>query len=147
LITISKCISTTLDQVHLQGAMAVVRRYRGNGGGQSDGEYIFGRPQSRLTSSHFHLLLSCNENSHSIFPNCWSHLRCHGSTQLRGSSRPGSIISSHLPTLLELHVKDTPGEIFAASPMALQSRCKHVHNEPNPPYRHSWPQRQSVCLK
>ena len=31
-------------QVHLEGATAVVRRYRGNGGGQSDGEYIFGRP-------------------------------------------------------------------------------------------------------
>jgi len=45
----------TLDhglQVHLQGATAGVRRYRGNEGGQSDGEYIFGRPRSRQTSSH-----------------------------------------------------------------------------------------------
>jgi len=33
-----------LDQVHLQGATAGVQRYSGNGGGQSDGEYIFGRP-------------------------------------------------------------------------------------------------------
>jgi len=40
----------------------------------------------------------------------------------RGSSRPGSIISSHLlPTLLELNVEGTRGEIFAASPIALQS--------------------------
>ena len=46
-ISVSKCISNTLDQVHLQGATAVVRRYRGKGGGQSDGEYIFGGPRSR----------------------------------------------------------------------------------------------------
>jgi len=45
-ISVSKCFSNTLDQVHLQGATAIVRRYRGNGGGQSDGEYIFGRPRS-----------------------------------------------------------------------------------------------------
>jgi len=45
MITASKCISNTLDQLYLQGATAVVRRYRGNGGGQGDGEYIFGRPQ------------------------------------------------------------------------------------------------------
>jgi len=32
-------------------------------------------------------------------------------------------------------------------PYALQSRCKRVHNEPIPTYGHSWPQRQSVCLK
>jgi len=72
----SKCISeftrsqspsaspNTLDrgfQVDLQDATAVVRRYRGNGGGQSDGEYIFGRP--RKTSSHFHLILSYNDNT------------------------------------------------------------------------------------
>jgi len=25
--------------------------------------------------------------------------------------------------------------------------CKRVHNEPIPTYGHSWPQRQSVCLK
>jgi len=30
---------------------------------------------------------------------------------------------------------------------ALQSPCKRVHNEPIPTYGHSWPQRQSVCLK
>ena len=34
-------------QVHLYGAMAGVQRYRGNGGGQSDGEYTIGRPRSR----------------------------------------------------------------------------------------------------
>jgi len=34
-------------QVHLEGATAVVQRYRGNGGGLSDGKYIFGRPRSR----------------------------------------------------------------------------------------------------
>jgi len=56
---------------------------------------------------------------------------------VRGSSRPGSIISSHLPTLLELNVEGTRGEIFAASPMALQSRCKRVPNEPIPTYGHS----------
>ena len=36
---VSKCISNKLDQVHLQGATAVVWRYSGNGGGQGDGEY------------------------------------------------------------------------------------------------------------
>jgi len=96
-------------QVHIQ-------RYRGNGGGQSDGEYILGRPRCRYTSSHFHLLLSYNENSHSIFPNFWSHSLC---PRFRGSSRPGSIISSHLPMLLELNVEGTRGEIFAASPIAI----------------------------
>jgi len=48
-------------QVHLQAAMAGVWWYWGNGGGQSDGEYIFGIPWSRQTSSHFHLILSYNE--------------------------------------------------------------------------------------
>jgi len=40
----------TLDhglKVHVQLGTAVGRRYRGNGGGQSDGEYTFGRPRSR----------------------------------------------------------------------------------------------------
>jgi len=67
--------------------------------------------------------------------------------RFRGSSPPDSIISSHLPTLLDPNVEATRGEIFAASPVALQSRCKRVPNEPIPTYGHSWPQRQSVCLK
>jgi hypothetical protein len=74
----------------------------------NDAEYIFGRRQGRYTASHFHLILSYNENSHYIFPNCSSHSlspRFRGTTQLRGSSRPGNIISSHLPTLLELNVE------------------------------------------
>jgi len=33
--------------LHLLVITASVRRYRGNGGGQSDGEYIFGRPWTR----------------------------------------------------------------------------------------------------
>ena len=71
-----------------------------------------------------------------------------GSTQLRGSSQPGSIISSHLlPTLLEHNVEGTRGEIFAASPTVLQSRCKRLPNEPIPTYSHRWPQRQTVCSK
>jgi hypothetical protein len=38
----------------------------------------------------------------------------------RGSSRQGSIRSSHLlPTLLELDVEGTGGDIFAASPIAI----------------------------
>jgi len=31
------------------------------------------------------------------------------------------------------------GEVFAASPMALQSWCKCMPNEPSPTYGHSWP--------
>jgi hypothetical protein len=77
----------------------------------SEAEYIFGRPRGRLTASHFHLILSYNENTHSIFPNFWSHSlipRFRGSMQLRGSSRLSNIISSHLlPTLLELNVEGT----------------------------------------
>jgi len=43
-----------------------------------------------------------------------------GSTPLLGSSRPGCIISSHLPpTLLEHNEVGMRGEIFAASPIAL----------------------------
>jgi hypothetical protein len=34
-------------QVHLQGATAFVWRYRGNGDGLSEGEYIIDTPQSR----------------------------------------------------------------------------------------------------
>ena len=119
-IPASKCISeftrsqspsassNTLDhglQVHRQGVMAGVWRYRGNGGGLSDGEYVFGRPRSRLTSSHFHPILSQNENTNSVFPNFRSHSLCPrfgGLMQLGGSSMPGSIISSPLiPMLLE----------------------------------------------
>ena len=91
--------------VHRQGATVGIRWYSGNGGGQSDGEYILGRPWSRQTSSHFHLIISYNENTHSIFPNFWSQSLCprfHGSTQLRGPSTPGSIISSHpIPMLFQ----------------------------------------------
>jgi len=62
-------------RVHVQWATAGVQRYRGNGGGRSHREYIFRR---RIVISS-------------------------GSTQLRGFSRLGSIISSHfLPRLLEL---------------------------------------------
>src|SRR5882757_5308370 len=86
----------------------------------------------RLIASHFHLILSYNENTHSIFPNFWSHSlfpRFRGSTQLRGSSQPCSIISSLLlPTLLECIVEGTFGVIFTVSPIALQSRCKRVPN-------------------
>ena len=67
---------------------------------------------------------------------------------MRGSSRPGSIISSHLlPTHLEINVEANRGQIFAASPIALQSRFKRVPNEPILTYGHCCPQRQSVCLK
>jgi len=129
--------------------MVGVRGYRGNGGGMSDVEYIFGRPRGRQTATHFHLILSYNENTHSIFPNFWSYSlfpRFRGSTQLRGSSRLGSIISSHLlATLLKLNVEGTRGEIFTVAPIELQSQCKRVPNEPIPMYGHSWPQHQSVC--
>jgi len=92
-------------QVHLTGATAGVQRYRGNAVGQSDVESIFGRPWSIQTSSHFHLILSYNDYIHSIFPNFWSHSlwpQYCGSTQLDGSSRPGTIIPFHLiPALFE----------------------------------------------
>jgi len=165
-ITASKCIfqftrpwspsayPNKLDhglQVYHQGASVGVEIFRGNSGGMSDAEYMFGRPRGRYTASHFHLIFSYKENAHSIFPNFWSHSlfpRFFGSTQLRGSSQLGSIISSLLlSTLLELNVEGTRGEIFTESLIAFQSRCKRVPNEPIPMYGHSWPQRQSVCLK
>jgi len=43
-------------QVHHSWVTAGVPRYRGNGGGPSDGEYILGRPWSRQTSTHFRLI-------------------------------------------------------------------------------------------
>jgi hypothetical protein len=59
--------------------------------------------------------------------------KCCGSVQLRGFLQPGSIISSHLlPTLLELNVDGTWGEIFAASPITLQFQWKSFPNEPIP---------------
>ena len=55
-----------------------------------------------------HPILSYNNNTHSICPNFWSHSlfpRFRGSMPLHGSSRPGSIISSHLRhTSLELEL-------------------------------------------
>jgi hypothetical protein len=89
----------------------------------SDVEYIFGRLWGRLTASHFHLILSYNENTHSIFPTfgLTSSFRVfRESMRLRGSSPKGSIISSHLlPMLLGLNVEGMRGEIFAASPIAI----------------------------
>jgi len=120
-ITASECISeftqsrppsvsfnshNDILQVHRYWARGGVQRYRGNGGGLSVGEYIFRRPRGRYTSTHFHLIVSYNENTHSILPNFWSlslFPRWRGSTPLRGFSRPGSMISSHfLPRLLDL---------------------------------------------
>ena len=74
----------------------------------SNVEYILGRLRGRYTSCHFHLILSYHKNTHSIFPNLWSQSlfpRSDGFTQWHGSSRLGSIISSHLlPTLFELEL-------------------------------------------
>jgi len=48
----------------------------------------------------------------------------------RESSRPGRIRSSHLvPTLLKLDVEGTRGQIFAASPIALQSASVYSMNQ------------------
>jgi len=79
--------------------MAGERRYRGNRGGQSDGEYIFGRPCGIYTSSHFYLILSYDENTQSTFIKFLSHSLC---LSFCGSSTPGNIISSHpIPMLYE----------------------------------------------
>jgi len=43
-------------------------------------------------------------------------------------------------------LEGTWGEIFAASPIALQSWCKYIPNDPIPKYGRRWPQRQSVHL-
>jgi len=55
-------------------------------------------------------------NTHSVFPNLWSHSlfpRFRGSTQLRGSSWPGCIISSHLlPTLLQLELLSLTNSVW-----------------------------------
>jgi len=44
-------------------------------------------------------------------------------------------------------VEGTGGEMFPVSPIALQSRCNSVPNEPIPTFGHSWPQQQSVRMK
>ena len=36
-------------------------------------------------------------------------------------------------------VEGTRADVFAVSPIALQSRCKRMPNEPIPTYGHSWP--------
>jgi len=41
-------------------------------------------------------------------------------------------------------LEGTRGEIFTTSPIAFQSQCKRVPNEPIPTYGNSWPQWQSV---
>ena len=80
-------------------------------------EYIFGRPW--VDRQHIIFISSSHTTKiHSVVPNFWFHSlfpRFRGSTQLRGSSWPGSIISSHLPTLLGLKVEGTRPELFAAS--------------------------------
>ena len=84
---------------------------------------------------HLIFISSCHTTTiHTLsFPTFGLTRSFRRSPQLRGSSQPGSIISSHLlPTLLELNVEGTPGEIFAASPIELQSRCKRVPTEPIP---------------
>jgi len=43
-------------------------------------------------------------------------------------------------------VEGMRGEIFAMSPIKLQSRWKRVPNEPIPMYGHSWPHCQCVSL-
>jgi len=99
---------------------------------------------------HLIFISSCHTTKRDTlcFPTFGLTRSFRGSTQLCGSSRPDSIISSHHhPTHLELHVEGTRGEIFAASPIALQSQGKRVPNEPIPTYGHSWPQLQSVSLK
>jgi len=100
---------STLDhglQVDPAAVMAVVETFNGTGGGLS-----------RLTSSHFHLILSYNDNTHSICPNYWSNClcqRCGRSSQLCGSSTPGSIISSHpIPMLL------TPEPLFVMNSISM----------------------------
>ena len=71
----------------------------------SDPEYIFGRPMGRYTASHFHLIFSYKKNTHSMFPNFWSHSLF---ARFLGSSWPSCIIFSHLlPMLLELNVEGT----------------------------------------
>jgi len=72
-----------------------VRRYRVSGDGRSDGEYIFRRPRARYHVSHiisYHY--STNYTlylSHLLISLALSGTPC-GSTQLHGSSQPGSII-------------------------------------------------------
>jgi hypothetical protein len=46
-----------------------------------------------------------------------------------------------------VQVEGTRGEIFAMTPIALESRCMRVPNEPIPTYGHGWPQRQTVSLQ
>jgi len=82
------------NQVILPG----VQRYCGNGGWPHDKVYIFGRPRSLLTLAHFHLILSYNENSHSIIQKLWLDSLCrtlHGMTQFCRFFIQCRIISSH----------------------------------------------------
>jgi len=47
-------------------------------------------------------------------------------------------IISHERIAVCTQVEGSRGEIFAASPIPLQSRCKQVPNKPIPKYGHSW---------
>jgi hypothetical protein len=48
---------------------------------------------------------------------------------------------------LGTQVEGTRGEVFAASPIAFQSRCKRVPNEPIPTDGPSWPSTPECSLK
>jgi len=87
---------------------------------------IFGRPPDRWTLSHFHLILSYNENAHTVF-HIFQSLsllpRFRGYTQLRGSSRPTSIISSQLLTFLRfLSWNSSPSRIL----FGCHERCGRI---------------------
>jgi hypothetical protein len=107
-------------------------------------------------------IASCCVNSYSISkkyfrlggmaPSQWTRsVRAVRDTPVADYSMPGLNTTRRVayppPIAVCVQVEGTRGEIFAASPIALQSRCKRVPNEPIPMYVHSWPQRQSVRLK
>jgi len=117
-ISVSKCISNTLDQIYLQWAMAVVRLYRGNGGGQSDWGYILGRPRSdrhhliSIFSSHtiqFHTL---------FFPNC-------GLTRsVRDFVDPRNCIDPHSRGVSYLVIATVPDRHVGTGTRTKPNRCQ-----------------------
>jgi len=95
--------------------MAGIWRYRGNGGGRSDGEYIFGRPRSRQESSYH------TKKIHTLsFPTFGLTRSIRDMVDLRnsvGSTTPGSSVSNGPGFELEKRFGSVP------EPSKNRTRC------------------------
>jgi len=76
---------------------------------------------SILTSAHFHLILSYYENTHTIFPNCWSHSLCPRCCDRRNWKDHQCQVVSHL--LTRFLCSSNQNRYFSWVPFRCRRRC------------------------